>query len=93
LLAGTILGMAVIYLAPPLLLLSRDLTAAALGLAAWLLMSVSYAPALRFYHRSLAWAPLLPLIALFYMAATLHSALLYWRGQGGVWKGRVQDIR
>lgn len=93
LLAGTILGMAIIYLAPPLLLLSRDRTAAALGLATWAVMSISYAPMLRFYGRSLAWAPMLPLIALFYMAATFHSALLYWRGRGGEWKGRLQDVR
>jgi membrane protein DedA with SNARE-associated domain len=33
---------------------------------------------------------LLPLIALFYVAATVGSAVLYWRGRGGYWKGRVQ---
>jgi hypothetical protein len=33
----------------------------------------------------------LPVAALFYAAATLHSALKYWSGEGGKWKGRVQD--
>lgn len=93
LLAGTIVGMALIYLAPPLLLLSGDFAAAAPGLAAWVLMTISYLPVLRFYRRSPAWAPLLPLIALFYMSATLHSALRYWTGQGGAWKGRIQDVK
>lgn len=91
LLAGTLVAMAVVYLAPPLLLLTCDRPAAACGLAAWLLMSISYLPALRFYQRSPAWAPLLPLIALFYMAATVDSAVRYWTGRGGLWKGRIQD--
>jgi hopene-associated glycosyltransferase HpnB len=93
LLAGTILAMAVIYLAAPLLILTGDHMAATCGMAAWLLMIVSYAPTLRFYRRSVVWAPLLPLIALFYMIATIDSAIRYWTGRGGLWKGRVQDIR
>jgi hopene-associated glycosyltransferase HpnB len=89
LLAATVLGMAVIYLAPPLLLLARN----PLGAAAWILMSVAYVPALRFHGRSPAFAPLLPLIALFYISATIDSALAYWTGRGGLWKGRIQDER
>jgi len=90
LLAGTILGMAVIYLAPPLLLLTRHSLAVALGLAAWALMTISFIPILRFYGRSAVTAPALPLIALFYIGATVHSALRYWTGRGGEWKGRFQ---
>jgi hopene-associated glycosyltransferase HpnB len=93
LLAATIFGMAVIYVAPPLLLFTRNPQAAIFGLAAWILMTIAYAPALRFYGRSIAWAPLLPLIALFYVSATIDSALAYWTGRGGVWKDRVQDAR
>ena len=93
LLAGTVLGMAVIYLAPPLLLFSGHALTAAFGLAAWLLMSICYAPALRFYGQSVLWAPLLPLVALFYISATIESAVAYWTGRGGYWKGRIQDER
>lgn len=93
LLAGTILGMAAIYLAPPLLLFTGHALAAAFGLAAWLLMSICYAPALRFYGQSVAWTPLLPLVALFYISATIESAIAYWTGRGGYWKGRIQDER
>jgi len=93
LLLGTILGMAVIYLAPPALLLTHNPLANFLGLAAWILMSIAYAPALRFYGRSIAWAPFLPLIALFYISATVDSAIAYWTGRGGVWKDRVQDAK
>jgi hopene-associated glycosyltransferase HpnB len=93
LLAGTILGMAAIYLAPPLLLFTHHPLAAIFGLAAWILMTISYSPALRFYNRPVALAPLLPLVALFYISATIDSAIAYWTGRGGVWKDRVQDAR
>jgi len=93
LLIGTIIAMAIMYLAPPLLLLTGDPIAAGCGAAAWLLMSMSYVPTLRFYDRSIAWAPLLPRVALFYMVATVDSALRYWTGRGGEWKGRVQASR
>jgi hopene-associated glycosyltransferase HpnB len=84
-------GMAITYLAPPLLvLLSRSPWAIALGGAAWLLMTASFVPMLRLY-RCPAWvALLLPVIAAFYMAATLGSAVQFWRGRGGAWKGRYQ---
>lgn len=93
LLAGTVIGMALTYLAPPLLFLLASPPAAWLGLAAWILMAAAYWPTLRFYRRSALWAPLLPLVALFYVAATVHSAWSYWRGRGGAWKGRVQDVK
>jgi hopene-associated glycosyltransferase HpnB len=84
-------GMAITYLAPPLLvLLSGSPLAIALGGAAWLLMAASFVPMLRLY-RCPAWvALLLPVIAAFYMAATLGSAVQFWRGRGGAWKGRYQ---
>lgn len=87
----TIIGMAVVYLAPPLLLISGKPLPAIFGLASWILMAIAYAPALKFYGRSVLWAPLLPAVALFYMSATLESAVAYWSGRGGVWKERVQD--
>jgi len=86
LLAGTVLGLAFVYLLPVALTIAGQ----PLGVLAWLLMSICYWPALRFYGRSPLWAPLLPLIAAFYMACTVHSAVQYWRGAGGLWKGRVQ---
>lgn len=89
LLVATILGMAVTYLAPVLLLFARD-GAAGLGFLAWAVMAFCYAPMLRFYGCSLIWAPLLPLAASVYLAATINSAWRYWRGRGGEWKGRVQ---
>ncbi|HYL09636.1 MAG TPA: hypothetical protein VEU31_02775, partial [Candidatus Acidoferrales bacterium] len=86
-------GMAVTYLAPLALLFSGDRVALGSGLAAWLLMTLAYLPALRFYGQSLAWGPTLPLVACFYLAATLDSAVRFWMGHGGEWKGRAQATR
>jgi hopene-associated glycosyltransferase HpnB len=88
-LAGTVLGLALVYLAPPLLLFASGAPAWTGGIA-WLIMMAAYAPMLRFYGLSMLWAPLLPLIALIYLAATIDSARRHWRGAGGQWKGRVQ---
>jgi hopene-associated glycosyltransferase HpnB len=93
LLAGTLAGMALIYLAPPLLLFAPNNVARALGFAAWILMSAAYIPALRFYRQPVLLAPFLPLTAAFYTVATVESAVRYWRGSGGMWKGRVQDSK
>jgi hypothetical protein len=63
-LAGCILGMALTYLMPPLLLLlSAEPLAMALGGAAWLGMSAAFMPILRYYRCSPLLAPLLPAIA------------------------------
>lgn len=93
LLAGTVLALFVTYALPPILLLTGRPLPMALGASAWLLMSIAYLPMVRFYNRSALWSIVLPLVALFYLGATLHSAIQYWRGYGGAWKGRAQDVR
>jgi hopene-associated glycosyltransferase HpnB len=96
LLAATVAAMLLIYLVPPVLtagLASGMERPAWLALSAWLLMMLIYAPMLRYYRQSLFWAPALPLIALFYLAATLASAWSYRQGRGGQWKGRTQAVR
>lgn len=93
LLAGTLAGMLLTYVAPIALLCTHDPIARTLGFAAWLLMSLSFLPTVRFYRLSPLWAPLLPLTAVFYTYATWLSALRYWLGRGGQWKGRAQASR
>jgi len=80
------------YLAPPLLLLTRGRLAIFLGAAAWAAMTITYSTMVRYYRLNPAWALTLPLAALFYLGATMHSAVKYWNGSGGDWKGRVQDV-
>jgi hopene-associated glycosyltransferase HpnB len=99
----SMVGMAATYLLPSALMLgllsgvlsSHHGASAALAVgtpaAAWLLMIVSYTPVLRLYRLSPLWALALPLAAVFYVGATFHSAVKYWSGRGGQWKGRVQD--
>jgi len=89
LLAGTIAGLGLLFVAPPAFALLGHGQARAFGLLAWAGMAASFLPTLRRYGRPAAWAPLLPLIALFYMAATLAAALAHHRGRGAVWKGRA----
>ena len=89
LLAGTLAGMTVIYLAPPVIALLLGAPGWPAWLA-WAAMCCAYAPMLRYYGRSPYWAPALPLVALFYVGATIASAVRYWRGKGGQWKARVQ---
>ena len=91
LLAGTLLGLALTYLAPLALVLSARPPLMLLGGAAWLLMTLAYLPMVRFYGQSPAWALSLPAAAAFYAGATFHSAIQYARGTGGRWKGRAQD--
>jgi hopene-associated glycosyltransferase HpnB len=89
-LAGAVLGLALTYLAPPILTLAGPGGAASgMGALAWLIMTAVYWPAVRYYRRGWFWAPLLPLIALFYLAATVHSAAMHYLGRGGMWKGRA----
>lgn len=92
LLALTILGMAVIYLAPPLsLVLGLCLKAyfvAILGATAWGLMTLAYWPTVRLYGLSPLWAIFLPITAALFEFFTLKSAFAHWRGGHTGWKGR-----
>jgi hopene-associated glycosyltransferase HpnB len=90
---GMLAGMLFTYIAPVAVLFGHDSIARMLGAAAWALMSLSFLPTVRFYRLWPLWAPLLPLVALFYSYATCVSATRYWLGRGGQWKGRTQAPR
>ncbi len=91
-LAGTVASMVLVYLAPPLLAVLGEGPARWLGLCAWLVMALTFQPMLRFYRRSPLWGLALPAIAAAYAGFTVQSALDFWRGRGGLWKGRVQAM-
>ena len=89
LLAVTLIGLTLVWWVPlGAALLSQNPWSRACGLAAFGLGAVSYLPTLARYGRSRWWALLLPLVASFYMAATVGSAVAYWRGTGARWKTR-----
>jgi hopene-associated glycosyltransferase HpnB len=85
-----VVGLSLTFLAPPLLTIQSDAGMRGFGLAAWALMSLTYIPTLLYYRQPVWWAPLLPLVALFYVAATVDSARRHLLGKGGEWKGRLQ---
>ncbi len=93
LLLGTVLGLALVYLVPPLAtvtgLAAGQPAVALTGAAAWLLMAGTYLPMLRYYGQPAAAAPLLPFTALLYLLMTVDSAVQHWRGRGAAWKGRT----
>ncbi len=90
LLIGAVTGIVVLFIGPWALTAPRPYGALFVG--ALTAMSLSYADMLRFYRQSPLWSLALPLIALFYAAATFASAVQHWRGKGGMWKGRAQAI-
>jgi hypothetical protein len=89
LLLGTLLGLFVAFLVPPLAALFSHGVARWLGVLAWALMAATLLPTLRRFHLSPLRALLLPAMAAFYMAATVGSALDHHRGRGVVWKRRA----
>lgn len=93
LLAATVAGLAVVYLAPPVAVLAGALTGAVVPLVcgglAWAVMAGTYAPMLRYYRQPLWLAPLLPVTGLLYLLMTVDSAVQHHRGRGAAWKGRT----
>ncbi len=89
LLAGSTLGLALIFLLPPWLALFGAGWAQLAGWLGWVGMAASFVPTLTRYRQPLWSALLLPAIALFYMAATIGSAIDHHRGRGVVWKSRA----
>lgn len=92
LLAGTVAGLVLTYLAAPLLAVFGSGATRLLAVAAWALMSLAFLPVLRFYRLSPWWAPALPAIAATYLAFTMDSAYQHRMGRGGMWKGRAQAM-
>ena len=93
LLVGTVLGLALVYLVPPVLtvagLVAGNLDLAYPAAAAWALMAATYVPMLRYYRLPAKAALLLPFTAALYLLMTVDSALQHWRGRGAAWKGRT----
>jgi hopene-associated glycosyltransferase HpnB len=92
-LIGTMFGMCLLFVAPPLLAVFATGTAQIAGALAWAAMVIAFAPISLFYGLVPLWGVLLPVIGVLYTAFTFDSAVQFWRGRGGMWKGRAQAIR
>ena len=107
LLTGTIVGLLLLYAAPPagaITALIAALTGSAAGatgaatavtgfagLLGWVLMTISYLPMLRLYRLSPLRAPALPFVALLYAAMTADSARRHYSGRAVSWRGRAAE--
>jgi hypothetical protein len=89
----TVIGLALTYLAPPVVLVvglaGGDGQVAALGALAWMIMVMTYAPTLRLYRQPVVLGLALPVVAALYTLMTIDSARRHWQGRGGAWKGRT----
>lgn len=97
LLAGTVLGLGLVFLAPPAAAIAGAMTGDPSGLllggSAWLVMAGTFAPMVRYYHQPVIAAFLLPVTALLYTVMTVDSARQHWFGRGAAWKGRNYSTR
>jgi hopene-associated glycosyltransferase HpnB len=93
LLLATVAALLLVYVVPPVaavtgLALGAWLLAG-LGLLAWAVMALTWLPVLRLCRLTSWRAPLLPAVAMLYLAMTVDSARRHHAGRGGLWKGRV----
>jgi hopene-associated glycosyltransferase HpnB len=86
-------GLFATFLLPWFSFLSGEDPAWFLASTAICLMTVTFGVTVRFYALPWPWALALPLAALYYGYATCVSAVRYWLGRGGQWKGRAQAPR
>ena len=89
LLLATVLAMTLTFLVPPLAALFGHGLARWFGWLTWGATAAAYQPTLHRYRRSVLWAPCLPAVAAFYLAATIGSAVNHHLGRGVMWKGRA----
>ncbi|AQS85341.1 MAG: glycosyltransferase [Acetobacter aceti] len=87
-LVGTVLGMLLVWVLPVFLALFGKGPARRLAALAWAASMASYIPTLRRFRMSPFWALLLPVVAMFYTAATVGSAVDHHCGRGVRWKNR-----
>jgi hopene-associated glycosyltransferase HpnB len=93
LLAGTVLGLLLVFVVAPLSTVvgavAGDPVLFGLGAGTWLLMAATYVPMLRYHGQPWPAALLLPFTACLYLAMTVDSARRHYRGEGAAWKGRT----
>lgn len=93
LLIATLIGLFATYLLAWIAFFTLDDPGWLLASTAISIMTATYGATVRFYGLPWLWALTLPFAAVFYGYATFLSALRYWLGRGGQWKGRAQAPR
>ena len=90
LLIVTLIGLCATYLLAWIAFFTLEDPGWLLASTAISIMTATYGATVRFYGLPWLWALTLPFAAVFYGYATFLSALRYWLGRGGQWKGRAQ---
>jgi hopene-associated glycosyltransferase HpnB len=97
LLVGTVVGLALVFWAPPVCVVvgavTADLPTLLLGAGGYALMTALYVPILRYYRLPWPMAFALPFTATLYLGMTIDSAVQHFRGRGAAWKGRTYSAR
>jgi hopene-associated glycosyltransferase HpnB len=93
LLIATLIGLFATYLLAWIAFFTLDDPGWLLASTAISIMTATYGATVRFYSLPWLWALTLPFAAVFYGYATCVSAVRYWLGRGGQWKGRAQAPR
>ncbi len=93
LLIATLAGLFVTYFLAWIFFFTLDDPGWLLASTAISIMTVTYGATVRFYGLPWLWALTLPFAVIFYGYATCVSAVRYWLGRGGQWKGRAQATR
>ena len=89
----TLIGMFIVYMVAPIGLvfgiLIHNWLLVKIASVTLLLMTIAYIPTIKIYNLSITWALALPASAFLYTLMTLDSAIKYYQGKGGAWKGRT----
>lgn len=88
-LAGSVLGLALLFFAPVAAVLFGSGSLRLLGLAAYAAMARTYVPMNVYLGAGAAWGLALPLAAALYTGMTISSAWRHHTGAGAAWKGRA----
>jgi hopene-associated glycosyltransferase HpnB len=90
LLVVALAGLFVTFLLPWFSFLAGEDPAWFLASTSICLMTVTFGVTVRFYSMPWPWALSLPIAAVYYGYSSCVSAVRYWLGRGGQWKGRDQ---
>lgn len=85
----TVVLMSLMWFVPLIQIFTAQGFAHKLAIVAYAISICSFIPTLSRFRLSFLWIFALPFIALFYLLATIGSAVNYYRGKGMMWKGRA----
>lgn len=88
-LVAAVAGLTLVFLLPPVAAVCGRAGIRWWGLLAFLAMTRTYLPTVRYLQCARRWALTLPVAAVLYTAMTIWSAILYYSGTRTVWKGRT----